>query len=76
MKRRAILAAGLACAFVVAPVGRAESVSVPVKGGSLLLDHPKGWKSSVSGPLVSPTLRLTSVPEGTFEVLILSLIHI
>ena len=75
MKRRPTVAAGIAWAFVMAPVGLgAQLVHVPVKGGSLLLDHPSEWKSSVSGPPLGRTLRLTPRGRGDFEVLVTAIV--
>lgn len=74
VNRRPIMAACIASA-ILAPVGLdAQPVTVPVQGGSLILDHPTGWKSSVSGPSVGPTLRLTPGGDGDFRVLITAIV--
>jgi hypothetical protein len=74
MSRRPTMAACIGWALVATVGLGAQPVSVPVKGGSLVIDHPRGWKSAVSGPSIGPTLTLTPGGGGDFEVLITALV--
>jgi hypothetical protein len=62
------LTVGTLLLLVLAVIPAPSQPMVDVQGGSLVLDHPKDWRTSVKGPRVGPTLEPRPDSRGDVDI--------